>query len=64
MGDSNEEQIPQEPQKFESAYHEYMSDEAFDPVTELGDEEHHPERFESAYSEYADVVDPTENASE
>ncbi|MDO5681465.1 MAG: hypothetical protein Q4G46_01380 [Propionibacteriaceae bacterium] len=56
--------VPQEPEKHESGYSENIDPEPMDPVTELGDEEHHPERHESGYSEYGNVVDPTKNASE
>ncbi|MDO5499161.1 MAG: hypothetical protein Q4F67_05700 [Propionibacteriaceae bacterium] len=56
--------IPQEPQKHASTYSENIDPEPMDPVTELGDEEHHPERHESGYSKYGNVVDPTKNASE
>lgn len=61
MGDTQD-QVPQEPQKHESGYSENISEEAFDPVTELGDAENHPERHSSGYSEHGNVVDPTENA--
>lgn len=64
MGDSNQDQVPQEPEKFETGYSENMSHEAMDPVEELGNEQDHPERFETGYSENAPVTDPTENASE
>lgn len=64
MSDSNQEQVPQEPQKHETGYSENISHEPMDPVSELGDEQDHPERFETGYSEHGDVVDPTKNASE
>lgn len=65
MTESNQDHVSHEqPEKHSSGYSEHIDPEPFDPVTELGDDEHHPERHSSGYSEHGNVVDPTKNASD